>query len=332
MIRVGVIGYGRWGPNLARCIAADRAFALAAICDTSAERLLAASLDYSNVRLESDPDLLVNDPSIDAVLLATPAITHYRSARAALRAGKHVLVEKPIALASDHVLRLMEEADRQRLVLMVDHTYVFSPPVRTIRRAVKAGSLGAIRSLESVRVNQGGGSHDVNVLWDLAYHDLSIIDYIFAKAPFAISAVGRDCKPGAPESCADVTLYFRNDFIARIHVNRAGPAKVRRMLIAGSRNSLLFDDLEPKAKIRIYDNAADHKCNPMFADEISSLSFADMEPLRAVVDHFASCVLNGTRPLSGGDAAFRTALLLEVAGRSMTDAGPILSLSVDEPA
>ena len=332
MISVGVVGYGRWGPNLARCIAANPAFALAAICDTSDERLYAASRDYPNIRLESDLDLLLSDPRIDAVLLATPSITHFQCAWASLRAGKHVLVEKPIALTSDHVLRLIREADRQRLVLMVDHTYVFSLAVRAIRRAVKSDSLGAIRSLESVRVNQGRAPGGGNVLWDLAYHDLSIIDYVFAQTPCAISAVGHNYKLGVPESCADVTLYFTNDFIARIHVNWAGPAKVRTMRIDGSRSSLLFDDLEPKEKLRIDDNATAPYWNSISADEICSLSYGGTEPLRGVVDHFASCVLNGTRPLSGGDAALRSALLLEMADQSMADAGRIVSLSMDETA
>ena len=323
MVRVGVIGYGRWGPNLARCVASERAFVLSAICDTSPSRLLAASVQHLNVRLESDPETVINDPRIDAVLLATPAINHYRSARGALRAGKHVLVEKPLALQSDHVLRLIEEADRRRLVLMVDHTYNFSPAIRSIQKAVQSGYLGTICSLESLRVNQVGGWQDCNVLWDLGYHDLSIIDYIFSGSPLAISAVGSDCDRGFPQRCADMTIYFANDFTAKIHVNWAGPAKLRSMRFVGSGKSLIFDDLESETKIKICNGAPDH---PLLG------RLSGTEPLRTVVNHFANCILSGQRPLSDGNAALRITLMLEVADRSLSNAGRIVSLSTDATA
>jgi predicted dehydrogenase len=332
MVRVGVIGYGRWGPNLARCVASERALVLCAICDTSPSRLQAAAVQHSNVRLESDPEAVINDPTVDAVLLATPATNHYRSARGALRAGKHVLVEKPLALQSDHVLRLIEEADRRRLVLMIDHTYNFSSAIRSIQQAMQSGYLGAICSLESLRVNQFGGPQDCNVLWDLAYHDLSIIDYIFSQSALAVSAVGSDCNRAFSQRCADMTVYFANDFAAKIHVNWAGPAKLRTMRLVGSGKSLIFDDLEPETKIKICNSASDSNGVDHLQRETWLGGIGGTEPLRTVVNHFANCILNGERPLSDGDAALRITLILEAADRSMSNAGRIVSLSMDATA
>jgi predicted dehydrogenase len=330
MIQIALFGYGRWGPNLARCVAANPDTALTAICDIAAERLIVAGTDHPNARLESDPHRLINDPGIDGVVLATPATTHYEIARAALRAGKHVLVEKPIALASEHVLRLIDEADRQRLVLMIDHTYVFSPPVRAIVRAVQTGALGAIRSMESLRVNPDGGHDDVSVVWDLAYHDVSLIDHIFGGTPRGISATGYAAHPGGLEYRAELAFNLPGGIIANIHVDRSGPAKIRRIVVVGSERTLTFDDLEPTAKIRIRASEPSPVQASVRMSEMSLPAFEQGEPLQAVVEHFAACIRSGTRPLSDGAAGLRIVRLLEVASRSISNAGRMIPLAVDE--
>ena len=213
MIRVGVIGYGRWGANLARCAAAHTDYRLTAICDLSDERLQTAARSHPAARLETDWHALIADPDIDALLLATPVVTHFRLAHAALCAGKHVLVEKPIARTSQEVLGLIEVAGHRRLVLMTDHTYLFSPAVQAIRRLVAAGTLGKIHALNSVRLNGDGVRSDVEVLWDLGTHDLSILDHLFGGAPLSLRATGFDGEFGA-----DLSLVYPGGLVADIKV------------------------------------------------------------------------------------------------------------------
>jgi predicted dehydrogenase len=318
-------GYGYWGPNLARCASTDADCRLTAICDLSADRLRAAACAHPGARLTVDWRTLVGDPAIDALLLATPADTHAPMAHAALCAGKHVLVEKPIARSSQHVVSLIAEAKRRGLVLLTDHTYVFSPPVQAIRKLIAAGELGTIRSFNSVRVNGGGGRGDVDVLWDLAAHDLSIIDYLFEAAPRAVGATSFAPEGAEPEPGVCLSVFFPGPLIADIRVSWSGPARTRRILIAGSKRKLVFDDLEPVAKVQVHANDANHGDGGTFYPPLDTI-----EPLRNVVAHFAACILRNERPISDGAAGLRVVRLLEAASCSLSAAGTIIPIAIDE--
>ena len=248
-IGIGVIGYGYWGPNLVRNFADQPAARLAAVADLQRERLVPVERRYPDVRVTTAAHDVIGDPAVDAVVVATPAASHFDLAMAALRAGKHVLVEKPIAAASDQAMRLIDEAARRGLVLMVGHTFVYTGAVRKIRELAVAGELGDIYYYDSVRINLGLFQHDVNVLWDLAVHDLSIMDYVLGRMPSAVSATGFAHVARSPENIAYVTMFFDAPTIAHVHVNWLAPVKVRRTLIGGNRRMVMYDDLEPSDKI-----------------------------------------------------------------------------------
>ncbi|HSK64157.1 MAG TPA: Gfo/Idh/MocA family oxidoreductase, partial [Pyrinomonadaceae bacterium] len=253
MIKVGVIGYGYWGPNLVRNFMAASGSAVMRVCDLRPERLAPLNKLYPGIKTCGHVTDLINDPQIDAVVIATPVASHYDLALAALKAGKHVLVEKPLAANSDQARRLIDEAASRKLVLLVDHTFVYTDAVRKIRELIASGQLGEIYYYDAVRVNLGLFQHDVNVIWDLAIHDLSIMDYVLPAKPVAISTTGISHIPGQPENVAYITLFFTSAQIAHVHVNWLTPVKVRHTLIGGSEKMILYDDLEPSEKLKVYD-------------------------------------------------------------------------------
>src|SRR6185503_15459474 len=227
MIKAGVIGYGYWGPNLVRNFMEAPGATVAAVCDLRTERLAPLQLRYPTIKTVKDTSELFNDPSLDAIVIATPVASHFELAMAALRADKHVLVEKPLAANSEQSLQLIEEASRRQRVLMVDHTFVYTAAVRKIRELINSNALGDIYYYDAVRVNLGLFQHDVNVIWDLAIHDLSIMDYVLPQKAVAVSATGISHIPGQPENVAYITLFFDNPQIAHVHVNWLTPVKVR---------------------------------------------------------------------------------------------------------
>jgi predicted dehydrogenase len=320
MIRVGVVGYGHWGPNLARCVAADPDCALTAICDLLAERLVVAEGVHPKIRIEIDWRALAQDPGIDALLLATPPDTHFPLAYAALRAGKHVLVEKPITRTSHEARTLLNEAERRRLVLMADHTYLFSPAMRAIRKLLAGGELGTMRSFESVRTNGDGTVRYVDPLWDLAPHDLSILDHLLDASPCAVSATSLCGDDGNTVDGAHLSVHFPAGLVANIKVSWSGAPRTRCIRIVGTRRTLVFDDLDPAAKIRIFDREGAMSCPPL----------EHVEPLRNVVGHFAACIRRKTRPLSDGAEGLRVVRLLEAATCSLAAAGTVIPLDANE--
>lgn len=253
MIRVGVVGYGYWGPNLVRNFLEVPDAQVAVVCDRRPERLAQVQARYPVEKVVTDYDDVLRDPSIDAIAVATPVSTHYPLALQALQAGKHVLVEKPLTPTSEQALRLVDEARRRNRVLMVDHTFVYTPAVRKMRELVASGELGRCYYYDSVRVNLGLFQHDVSVIWDLAVHDLSIMDYVLRAEPRAVSATGMRHVPGQPEDIAYLTLFFDDDLIGHIHINWLAPVKVRRTLLGGSQKMIVYDDLEPIEKVKVYD-------------------------------------------------------------------------------
>jgi predicted dehydrogenase len=251
LIRIGVIGYGYWGPNLVRNCFEAKDTQVACVSDLRDDRLALLASRYPTVKTTRDVCDLIDDPAIDAVAIATPVSTHYELALRSLQAGKHVLVEKPLASDTMQVQHLMDVAQKRNRVLMVDHTFVFTGSVRKIRELVDAGGLGEIYYYDSVRVNLGLFQHDVNVLWDLAVHDLAIMDYVLPFRPCAVSATGLSHVPGSTENIAYMTLFFEGSQIAHIHANWLAPVKLRRTLIGASRKMIVYDDLDQGEKVRV---------------------------------------------------------------------------------
>ena len=330
MIRVGVIGYGYWGPNLVRNFADCSSTKITAVCDLRPERLAAAERRYPGILTTSDPSVLIKDSTVDAVVIATPVEYHFDLAMLAIREGKHVLVEKPMASSSDEARRLIDEAARRRLVLMVDHTFVYTGAVQKMRDLVGAGELGDINYYDSVRINLGLFQHDVDVLWDLAVHDLSIMDFVLAQQPIAVSATGLAHVPGRPANIAYMTMFFDGPLIAHVHASWLAPVKVRRTLLGGNRRMVVFDDLEASEKIKVYDSGISVDPNPenvyqmlvgyrtgdMWAPKI-----AVTEALHVEAKHFVECVSHGTEPQSDGEAGLRVVRLLEAASASLQQQG-----------
>src|SRR5438046_18546 len=325
-VRVGVIGYGYWGPNLVRNLAEVEGFRVTSVSDMSESRLALARARYPSITTTTDCHRLIDDPAVDAVVIMTPVSTHYPLALEALQAGKHVLVAKPITASSEHAVHLIEEAERRDLVLMVDHTFVYTDAVRRIKDLVDKGSLGRLYYYDSVRVNLGLFQHDVNVLWDLAVHDLSIMDYVLGESPCAVAATGAAHIPGKPVNTAYLTCFFENNVIAHHHVNWLAPVKLRRTLVCGDRQMIVYDDIEPSEKIKVYDRGVTLTNGPeRVAETMIGYRSGDMwapqisltEGLKVEVQHFLSCIRERRQPLSDGEAGLRVVTLLEAATRSM---------------
>ena len=253
MINIGIIGYGYWGPNLVRNFNSAPNMDVCYVCDLSQKQLSKVNSLYPSITITTDIEEVLKNHHVDAIAIATPVSTHFDLAMKALEAGKHVLVEKPLAENSDKCSRMIDEAAKRNLVLMVDHTFAYTGAVRKIRELIAGKQLGEIYYYDSVRVNLGLFQHDVSVVWDLAVHDLSIMEFLFPEKPIAVSATGISHIEGQPVNIAYLTLFFDNDLIAHIHVNWMAPVKVRQTLIGGSEKMIVYNDLEPTEKIKIYD-------------------------------------------------------------------------------
>jgi predicted dehydrogenase len=336
MINVGVIGYGYWGPNLVRNFAEAPSSQVVAVSDLNAERLALVRRRYPAVETTTDYRDLLADGNLDAIAIATPVSSHYELAMHALQAGKHVLVEKPLVATSEEAARLVDEADRCQRVLMVDHTFVYTGAVRKMQELVASAELGEIYYYDSVRVNLGLFQHDVNVIWDLAVHDLSIMEYVLPARPCAVSATGVSHVPGQPANIAYLTLFFDSSLIAHIHVNWLAPVKVRRTLLGGSQKMIVYDDLEPSEKIKVYNKGITfndgterryqmligYRTGDMWAPHLDIT-----EALRTEVLHFTDCLDNGKSPITDGVAGMRVVNVLEAATQSMEAMGRPVELN-----
>jgi predicted dehydrogenase len=327
---IGVIGYGYWGPNLVRNFSEIPGSRVVAVSDLRADRLAPIVARYPSVKLTTDYHDLLNDPDIDAVVVATPVSTHFPLALEALNAGKHVLVEKPLAPTTEQAERLIATAAARGLILAVDHTFVYTGAVRKIKELVDSGRLGRLYYYDSVRVNLGLVQPDVNVLWDLAVHDLSIMDYVLGQQPHAVAATGAAHIPGKPVNTAYLTCFFADNVLAHFHVNWLAPVKIRRTLIGGDRQMIVYDDLEPSEKIKVYDKGitvtngengsydllVGYRAGDMWAPQLSMA-----EALRVEAQHFVESIQQGTRPITDGEAGLRVVRILEAATRSLEQGG-----------
>jgi predicted dehydrogenase len=335
MLKLGVIGYGYWGPNLVRNFMEAPGSTVVAVCDLRSERLEQLKVRYPSIEICSDPAQLFADTNIDAIAIATPVSTHFDLSMAALQAGKHVLVEKPLASNSEQAMRLIEEAATRKRVLMVDHTFVYTGAVRKIRDLITENQLGEIYYYDAVRVNLGLFQHDVNVIWDLAIHDLSIMDYVLPSRAVAVSATGISNIPGQPENVAYITLFFGTPQIAHVHVNWLTPVKVRHTLIGGSDKMILYDDLEPSEKVKVYDKGVKVSQGPEDVYEmLVSYRSGDMwaprldttEALYTEAVHFIDCVENNKQPETDGQAGLRLVRIVEAAERSLRARGELVEI------
>ena len=333
MIRVGVIGFGYWGPNLVRNFYETPGAQVVYVSDLRSNRLALVKQRYPAVKTTQSHRELIDDPGVDAVVIATPVSTHFELAMRALQAGKHVLVEKPLASTGEQVHRLMDAAQKADRTLMVDHTFVYTSAVRKIRSLVSDGSLGDIYYYDSTRVNLGLFQNDVNVVWDLAVHDVSIIDYVLPFRPIAVSATGLSHVLGESENIAFLTLFFGGSQIAHIHVNWLAPVKIRKTLIGASQKMIVYDDLEQSEKIKIYDKGITVNRQQDPAEKIYQVLVGyrtgDMlapllertEALRVEAAHFVRCVEEHGQPITDGQAGLRVVQILEAATVSMRERG-----------
>lgn len=335
-IGIGVVGYGYWGPNLVRNFVSSECSHVVAVSDLDPVKLAVSKRRHPEIEATSDFRDLLQNSKIDAVAIATPVHTHFELALAALNAGKHVLVEKPLAPTSEQVRRLIDEADRRGLTLMVDHTFLYTPAVQKIRELVFQDQLGDIYYYDSIRSSLGLFQSDVNVIWDLAVHDISIIQYILDEDPVAVSATGTCHVVGSPENMAHITLFFESKCVAHVSVNWLSPIKVRQTFVGGSKKMIVYDDLEPTEKIKIYDKGITlsatseleaasedahqfrigYRAGDMWAPHIST-----KEALQTEVEDFIECVRTGSSPVSNSLSGLRVIEVLEAASRSIANQG-----------
>lgn len=334
-VGIGVIGYGYWGPNLVRNFSEVVEARVLALSDLSDDRRQAAARRYPSVMVTADYQDIIDDPAIDAVAIATPVGTHFAVAAAALNAGKHVLVEKPITASSEQAAELTRLARAVNRVLMVGHVFVYTGAVVKIREILREGGLGAMFYYDSVRVNLGLFQSDVNVMWDLAVHDLSILDSLIPERPLSVSAYGVSHVPGQPENIAYLTLVFPNKLLAHLHVNWLAPVKVRRTLIGFENKMIVYDDVEPSEKIKVYDKGAvltetaENKYRRLVSyreGDMWSPRLDTGEGLKTEVLHFLDCVRTGGVPLSDGAAGWRIVRILEAAQESLRAGGEMVAL------
>ena len=337
---IGVIGCGYWGPNLLRNFAENEAAQLLWICDTDAKRLDMMSRRYPAARTSRDCRELFADNHLDAVVIATPVATHHRFAKAALEAGKHVLIEKPMTSNVREAEELIELAERRGLTLMVDHTFIYTGAVRKVKEIVESGELGDLLYFDSVRINLGLFQRDINVVWDLAPHDLAIMDFIIDRQPEALTATGSCHIEQGIENIAYLMLRFSDQFIAHFHFNWLSPVKIRRTLIAGSRKMVVYDDIEPTEKLRIYDKGvmvtqgADTVDKEAAYKTLVSYRTGDVwvpkldstEALRYVCDEFLKAIRQSRPALTDGHAGLRVVRLLEAAQQSIDQGGRLIEL------
>ena len=346
MLKLGVVGYGYWGPNVVRNFASQPDCRVVTICDTNPKAVAQALRHHPAVHATSNPDEVMRSSEIDAVAVVTPVSTHYDLAKKALENGKHVFVEKPFTATSAQAEELIELADRKNLQIMVDHTFLFNGAVRKIKELIDGGILGPLYYYDSTRVNLGLFQHDVNVIWDLAPHDLSIIDYLIDLAPELIEATG-----GAHLNCltdmAYITLYFPKNVIAHININWLSPVKVRTTLVGGQRKMVVWNDLEPSEKVKVYDKGVQmtdtrDESRQRLKDLVEAKAFevgaeqairellvsyrsGDMwaprvdqtEALQLEARYFLDCVASGEKPLNDGRAGLRVVRMLEAADQSL---------------
>ncbi len=334
MLKIGIIGYGYWGPNLVRNFNSLDAAKILAVCDKAPESLEKVRRIYPGVGTCTDYRDITSSPEIDAVVIVTPVFSHYELARRALENGKHVFVEKPFTSTSAQAEELLEMAHKKGLKIMVDHTFLFTGAVKKIKELVDQGVLGDLFYYDSMRVNLGLFQHDVNVVWDLAPHDLSVMDYVIKSKPLAISATGMDHFGRKTENIAYITVYLEDNAVAHFNVNWLSPVKIRTTLIGGSKRMAVWNDLEADEKVKIYDKGIDIGSREGIYNLLVNYRSGDMwapkleraEALKTESEYFVNCIMNGVQPINDGHAGLRVVRMLEASDSSIRARGRIVEL------
>ena len=334
-IKVGLIGYGYWGPNLLRNFISTDHCIVKIVCDARWERLDHVKRNNPSVDVTSDVKDVCDNVEIDAVIIATPVHSHFELAKRALKNGKHVLIEKPIAASVSEVLELIDLADKNGLLLMVDHTFLYTGAVNKIKELIDSGHIGNLQYFDSTRINLGLFQPDVNVLWDLAPHDISILMYLVSEKPFSVNATGISHTKNYIENIAYLTVNYQSDFIAHFNCSWTSPVKVRQTLIGGDRRMIVYNDLEPSEKIRIYDTSFNHKTdeeiNKILVDyrtgDIHLPKIPTIEALSGVASDFIQSILENKRPVSDAMSGLRVVQILEAAQKSIKNNGKEIILN-----
>lgn len=332
-VKFGVIGFGYWGPNIVRNLTSLEGSQVLAIAEVSPSARLRAQKAYPGITVTSQSSEVISSTEIDAIAVITPVWTHYELTKAALENGKHVFVEKPFTSNAAQAEELINLARRKNLTIMVDHTFLFTGAIKKVSQLLKEGTLGKLYYYDSTRVNLGLFQHDINVLWDLAPHDLSIMDYLIQSTPEAIAATGQSHLNGH-EDVAYMTLYFPEKVIAHINVNWLSPVKVRTTLIGGEKRMLVWNDLEADEKVKVYDKGVNitnregvyellvnYRSGDMWAPQLEQI-----EALRHELSYFVDCIGSGQQPLNDGCAGLRVVKMLEAATKSLGRRGDLVYL------
>jgi len=333
VIRVGVIGYGYWGPNIVRNFQGHEKADVVAVCDKNPKSLSRVRRAHPEVPVTSDQMEVLTSTQVDLVAVVTPVWTHFELAKLALENGKHVFVEKPFTCTVSQAEQLIELADRKNLKIMVDHTFLFTGAVKRIKQLVDDGTLGALYYYDSTRVNLGLFQHDCNVIWDLAPHDLSIMDHLIMSKPEAVVATGANHLNGHAD-VAFLTIYYPNNLIAHINVNWLSPVKVRTTLLGGEKKMLVWNDLEADEKVKVYDRGVQMTSGEAVYQQLVSYRTGDMwspnieqiEALKVEASYFIECIRNNKRPFNDGEAGLRVVRMLEAADESLKQKGRVIKV------
>jgi predicted dehydrogenase len=332
-MKAAVLGLGYWGPNLIRNFLSNKDITSVTGCDINAGRLKTIKDKFPNILTEEHFDNILKDKTIDIVAISTPVDTHYRMAKLALKSGKHIWVEKPFTATAKQAVELIEIAEKAGLKIFVDHTFIYTGAVTKIKELVKAGELGDIIYFDSVRVNLGLFQHDVNVVWDLAPHDLSIMSYILKSKPVAVSANGI-ANYSRFENVAHLSVYFEDNTFAHFHVNWTSPVKIRRMIVGGNKKMLVFDDMENSEKIKVYDSGVEIETEEGIYNALVQYRIGDMyspkvnqtEALTLGVKEFIAAINENRQPLTNGYDGLEVVRILEASDKSIKQKGKLIKL------
>jgi predicted dehydrogenase len=329
MIKIAVVGYGYWGPNLVRNFQETEGAKVTFCCDTDTQRLKLVKSKYPQIETTSNYDEIIDDPEVAAIVIATPVATHYGFARKALKYGRHVLLEKPFTTSVAEAERLIELAARKNLRLMVDHTFIYTGAVRKMKEIIDSGDLGQLYYFDSVRINLGLIQKDVNVIWDLAPHDIAIMESLVNEAPVGVCATGASHMGNGIENIAYLTVYFDNGLMAHFHNNWLAPVKIRTILLGGSKKMILYDDMETSEKIKVYDRGVEinsqegdhqvrigYRLGDMWAPKLDPT-----EALSLMAQEFVDSIQNGRAPLTDGISGLNVVKILQASEKSIKHRG-----------
>lgn len=334
-MKIAVIGFGYWGPNLVRNFNSVSNCQVAALCDFREERLAVVNKLYPSIKTTKDPNDIFSNPEIDAVVIATPVFTHFDIAKKALESSKHVLLEKPMTATSAQAIELNNLAEKKNLLLMVDHTFLYTSSVQKMKHLITDGTIGKIKYFDSTRINLGLFQPDINVLWDLAPHDISILNYLVDDKPYSVNATGVSHTNNGIENVAYLTVNYKSGFIAHFNCSWTSPVKIRMMLLGGDKKMLVFNDLEPTEKIRIYDTGYDHKTDEektrilvdYRAGDVFIPKIDNKEALFGMATDFVNSIINKTKPLSDFESGLNVMKILEASQQSIKQNGKEIILN-----